>query len=1843
MQIALSESDQYAGMVAGVEEVAKIISRYKRVEVICRKRAEVILDNGFEEQLLKLYEQILRYQILAARFYQRNTVTRILRSIPKLDDVSDILSHIRGSDSECRKLLRVLFTGDELLRHSDVLLALKDLKDDLAIVSQGVRHMGGNRLTSSEAPIEVPFAFNPDPKFTGRMDIIEELDAGFKIHRRMALVGWAGIGKSQIAREYAYRVNKRSPPARIFWVRGARRDAFLKSYRELARQLKLPEWDNPEINVAKLFGDWLRDPMNGVWFMVVDNVDDESVFSSSIQRGPITDSSASLDVHRLDRYLPQSHGSILVTSRNRVAARDITNEDECIVFVDRLPEVDALSLLRKKLPKDDSSDEDAKHLVRLLEYLPLAITQAAAYISNGFGRRNISHYLTLFRSDQIRYLEMAANDIRRDSDESDQDFSNSVLKTWFISFKHIREKNPDAAENLCFMSLVFGHEIPMDYLLCGIEVDPHEVERSIGPLIEFSLITASTGGMFSIHRLVQLSVQHWLHTNDDFIRNVEIAVSVLSIRFPYAQQDNWRTCELLMPHADVVLAYEFSTPNALEHQSLLFSDTARYFYSRGNWSLSLERASKALEISATHFGASFHVTRYKAETLIALAHDGLGNNKQAETFARSLATSARQSYPQSDQRTMGAIHLLGQILASCGKYKEAEVALREASQLRESHLGIDNTQTLASLAGLAGVLARLSDFPMACQMHESLVARSTKAQGPAHSETLVHIINYSSTLISMGRLVEAEMLLRDMYLKRVESLTEDHPETILNLANYVLVLTFQSKVTEAQELNDHALDLTRKNHSEGKNSLLLLHNRGVINLMMDKVTEAKKILEEVVELRREHLGVIHPETLLSMHELGRCEFHLGNNKAAELSLEYSWKQFEEQFGEAHYYTMMCAGSMATLRRIQGKLDESEVLSRKNLADSQRVLGLHHHETLKRQGNLAQVLSCKKLHKPATDCISDALTTSTRHYGRDDAVTLTMKHTYASILDESVETYQQAAHAYQELLLDYLNFYGCAHSKIVLTRSQYASLLCKLDRYEEAENLCRENVTICQNTLGQINQLTCDALEGLAFVVAQNRPSPPPSSIQYEQSNLAAAVDTSADRKWRRQECLKLRQQVVEIYTVSRGHEEEPTIRAREKLASFLEDEGENDEALKIYRDVMIKRQEVLGLSHPETLVSSHKVANVLRKMSRYPEAEALSRRTWDLRESVLGHDDKETLASKNDYALCLRYRGNVKRALQLDQELLDHKRVIFGTDSLEALHTMNNLAMDYYDLQDYNMAMVLLEEVVASRQQKLGPSHDLTLLSTHNLGLNLQKLKRWYEAETVFRKVLAVRISRLGPLHHSVDDTIIPLSNCLRRQDKNEEAITLAQEVLQYHEKELGPTHTRTVSALASLAETLHLCKQYSRAESTYKKYLGLRKQVPEKNTSINLKCFQDFALTLLRLGKCSEAEPWCRRAHKGRQIILGVDHEDTLFSAWCLVACLNRAKHKLEEAESLCRRTIAIREATAGRTHKQTLLMLQQLAFTLTLQGRNVENMSQLEELEARLEESGEEIEIQRTILQDLMNVANGLRQYAKGQSYARKYLHLVEQARGKDSLEAAHVLSQLAVSSYSQGSFHESAQNYRHILKIYESNSKINDEAHLTVLTSLPEVLLKEKPQGQVLKEVQLLCNQALQLDQKLSLSSTPRPPLCFQSKARISRLLYGLGRYQDSEAVALGVITEGEKVLLASHTALLASRRQTARVMACTGRRDEALVLMRSVFRLDVEHRGKNDKGTLETGALYGGLLRDVGRLWEAEVVLRATLVKKERELGWGSPWSGETRNEYILLLIMALGKSRENVVC
>ena len=104
--------------------------------------------------------------------------------------------------------------------------------------------------------------------------------------------------------------------------------------------------------------------------MVLDNADDKSVFSNQGREN------TSLEVDRDDDdalnlllYLPQtSDGSILITSRNRDAAYRLMNSTESIIDVPLMDTELAVSLLSKKLPKDQRNLDGQFELAELLDH-----------------------------------------------------------------------------------------------------------------------------------------------------------------------------------------------------------------------------------------------------------------------------------------------------------------------------------------------------------------------------------------------------------------------------------------------------------------------------------------------------------------------------------------------------------------------------------------------------------------------------------------------------------------------------------------------------------------------------------------------------------------------------------------------------------------------------------------------------------------------------------------------------------------------------------------------------------------------------------------------------------------------------------------------------------------------------------------------------------------------------------------------------------------------------------------------------------------------------------------------------------------------------------------------------------------------------------------------------------------------------------------------------------------------------------------------------------------------------------------------------------------------------------
>lgn len=371
--------------------------------------------------------------------------------------------------------------------------------------------------------------------------------------------------KSQIATEYLCRLHQTEPDVAIFWVSAADQSSFLRSYEAIA--LEIPrsfredhsllvteqvagEGSLTESKTLVLVKDWLSSEDCGKWLLILDNADDPDLFSNT-----------KYDGISLLPYLPRAdNGHILITSRFQRVALSLVSGENSLIHVAPMTPQESVSLLRTRLPKDESTKNDTLELANALDFLPLAMKQSIGYINAT--NTSIKDYLRLFSKDdgyQRRLLEKTYRDISRDTHD---DLQDSVILTWQISFDQIRIQRPAAANVLSVMGTLKREDIPA-HLLTSVSFDELEFQEDIGILMQYSLISKNRDPVsYSMHRLVHLTIRIWLLREGtlgkweaEALRLVLESYSV-TISADSGGQDMVMR-ELLFPHVITVLQYKF--------------------------------------------------------------------------------------------------------------------------------------------------------------------------------------------------------------------------------------------------------------------------------------------------------------------------------------------------------------------------------------------------------------------------------------------------------------------------------------------------------------------------------------------------------------------------------------------------------------------------------------------------------------------------------------------------------------------------------------------------------------------------------------------------------------------------------------------------------------------------------------------------------------------------------------------------------------------------------------------------------------------------------------------------------------------------------------------------------------------------------------------------------------------------------------------------------------------------------------------------------------------------------------------------------------------------------------
>ncbi|KAJ4167390.1 hypothetical protein NW754_011205 [Fusarium falciforme] len=220
----------------------------------------------------------------------------------------------------------------------------------------------------------------------------------------------------------------------------------------------------------------------------------------------------------------------------------------------------ALQLLRTRLGEEGAEDNMAiLDLVDDLNYMPLAITQAAAYIKRRRPRMSVSTYLDEFRrSDKKRasLLNRDVGDLRRD-----ETASNLIVTIWQITFDQIRYERSSAADLLSFMSFFNPQGIPefalQTYARDDGEDCGEDLDEDLEVLRGYSLVAVTAEqDVFEMHALVQFCTRVWLSSFGDTQHWEREFLRVMSDRYPLGKYENWTECQRLDPHIAVIVKKE---------------------------------------------------------------------------------------------------------------------------------------------------------------------------------------------------------------------------------------------------------------------------------------------------------------------------------------------------------------------------------------------------------------------------------------------------------------------------------------------------------------------------------------------------------------------------------------------------------------------------------------------------------------------------------------------------------------------------------------------------------------------------------------------------------------------------------------------------------------------------------------------------------------------------------------------------------------------------------------------------------------------------------------------------------------------------------------------------------------------------------------------------------------------------------------------------------------------------------------------------------------------------------------------------------------------------------------
>jgi tetratricopeptide (TPR) repeat protein/transcriptional regulator with XRE-family HTH domain len=799
-----------------------------------------------------------------------------------------------------------------------------ELARHLHLDDQETRQLLEASLTALSPHWLVPLPRNPF--FTGRGEILEVLRAQLGVDRAVAhtqsaaLHGLGGVGKTQVALEYAYR--HALEYSAVFWIGAETEESMVTSLLHIAEVLQLPERaDKDQQRVVTAVQRWLS--IHGQWLLVWDNVEDFELFQ---------------------RFLPATRsGAILLTTRHQVLGTlaqglDLLpmGQEEGILFLLRRakmlkPEatIDEVHQLATQGPAQFAA---ALELVTILGTLPLALDQAGAYLEET--RCGLPTYLDLFRTRRAILLQQRG--------KGSHNHPASVSTTFTLAITAITQHYPAVLDLLRVCAQLHPDAIPEELFHQGAEYlgvalqtvcrDKFEWNKVVAVACGYSLLERQPEQQtLSIHRLVRSVLLDAMNDEEQTLWSTRVT-TMIDAALPEVKQITeyavWKQCESLLPHILVCLQQEGDVSVWPPLASLAYK-TACYLLKRGQH-LEAERLfQRALQIWEKVLGSE-HPNVANSLNYLAILSLNQGKYAQAERLFQRALQIAEQTLGPEHPNVAVSLHDLAVLLQEQGKYTVAEPLAQRALQIREKVLGSEHPVVATSLNDLGDLFREQGRYAEAELLMQRGLQIREKALGLEHLTVFDSLNSLANLYRDQGRYPKAEPLYQRALQIAEQTLGPDHPRVAILLSDLAECSRRQSKDMVAERLFQRALQIAEQTLGP-EHPYVSVPLNGLANISRDRshYLEAEQFYQRALLLREHHPGQHHPELAEILHDLA-----LFRQKQGDLSEGFSYAERAlhirlKVLGDAHPKTI-------TTRTLHTQLHQVAA-TKKSFSDQEMVM------------------------------------------------------------------------------------------------------------------------------------------------------------------------------------------------------------------------------------------------------------------------------------------------------------------------------------------------------------------------------------------------------------------------------------------------------------------------------------------------------------------------------------------------------------------------------------------------------------------------------------------------------------------------------------------------------------------------------------------------------------------------------------------------------------------------------------------------------------------------------------------------------------------------------------------